>query len=283
MNYHVDFFDCKIIDCQSIDDPFYKFSNYTNVYTVRFSYKIRTMKNKISRLEFLKAAGIGAAAVVITGGAARVFTGCASATTTATSTTTTSSYLLPGEASEYLGTKLTAIVHQDTSNAIYGPQTVDQETYRLTINGLVDNPLSLSYSDLTALPQVTKLARLNCVEGWSYLAKWTGPALGTLFAQAKVRPSAVIAIFYTADDDSGFTSLDLNYIQSVNIIITLKDNDVTLKADSGFPARVVAEDKYGYKWAKWVTRVELSDHTNFRGYWESAGYNNVAAAGGPAF
>jgi DMSO/TMAO reductase YedYZ molybdopterin-dependent catalytic subunit len=41
--------------------------------------------------------------------------------------------------------------------------------------------------------------------------------------------------------------------------------------------------KWGYKWAKWVTRIELSDNTAFRGYWETVGYSNNATAGGPAF
>ena len=44
----------------------------------------------------------------------------------------------------------------------------------------------------------------------------------------------------------------------------------------GFPFQVVAEGKYGYKWAKWVTRIELSANTSFRGYWESQGYSNDA-------
>jgi DMSO/TMAO reductase YedYZ molybdopterin-dependent catalytic subunit len=39
---------------------------------------------------------------------------------------------------------------------------------------------------------------------------------------------------------------------------------------------VVAEGKWGYKWAKWVTRIELSADTSFRGYWESRGYSNDA-------
>jgi DMSO/TMAO reductase YedYZ molybdopterin-dependent catalytic subunit len=63
----------------------------------------------------------------------------------------------------------------------------------------------------------------------------------------------------------------------------LKLNDITLPAERGFPFQVVAESKYGYKWAKWVTRIELSDNTNFRGYWETYGLNNNAEAGGPAF
>ena len=39
---------------------------------------------------------------------------------------------------------------------------------------------------------------------------------------------------------------------------------------------MVAEDRYGYKWVKWVTEIEVSDDENFRGYWESRGYDNDA-------
>ena len=80
----------------------------------------------------------------------------------------------------------------------------------------------------------------------------------------------------------GYTSLDLNYVNDNNIIIALKDNDLTFPADRGFPFQVVAMNKFGYKWAKWVTRIELSSDTNFRGYWESNGYNNIGDINGPA-
>ena len=63
----------------------------------------------------------------------------------------------------------------------------------------------------------------------------------------------------------------------------MKLNDITLPDDRGFPFQVVAESKFGYKWSKWITRIELSDDTDFRGYWESVGYNNDAADDGPAF
>jgi DMSO/TMAO reductase YedYZ molybdopterin-dependent catalytic subunit len=62
----------------------------------------------------------------------------------------------------------------------------------------------------------------------------------------------------------------------------LKLNDITLPAERGFPFQVVAESKYGYKWAKWITGIELSSNADFRGYWESYGYNNDAAVNGPA-
>jgi DMSO/TMAO reductase YedYZ molybdopterin-dependent catalytic subunit len=186
------------------------------------------------------------------------------------------------EATEYLGKKLTPI-DQQLNNALAGTQVIDRATYVLAIDGLVKKPLNLSYNDLLAYTQVSKLTDLDCVEGWNFTAKWTGPALEDIFNDAGVKPEAKIAIFYTSDVPMGYSSLDLSYIQENNIIIALKLNDLTLPAERGFPFQVVAESKFGYKWAKWVTKIEISDNTTFRGYWESNGYNNDAYVGGPAF
>jgi DMSO/TMAO reductase YedYZ molybdopterin-dependent catalytic subunit len=174
-----------------------------------------------------------------------------------------------------MGKQLTPI-SQQRNNALSGTQVINNETYQLVVDGLVDNALSLNYTDLLAYPQVSKLTDLDCVEGWGFTAKWTGPTIDSIFADAKVKPEARIAIFYTADASEGYTSLDLSYIQEKNIIIALKDNDITLPPNRGFPFQVIAEGKYGYKWAKWVTRIELSADTSFRGYWESRGYSNDA-------
>ncbi len=51
-----------------------------------------------------------------------------------------------------------------------------------------------------------------------------------------------------------------------------KANTMTLKAATGYPFIVVAEDKLGYKWARWVNEIELSDDEDYLGYWESLGY-----------
>jgi DMSO/TMAO reductase YedYZ molybdopterin-dependent catalytic subunit len=185
------------------------------------------------------------------------------------------------EATEYLGQKLTPINEQN-NNALKGTQNIDKATYKLTVDGLVDKPLSLSYPDLLSYPQVSKLMDLDCVEGWSFTAKWTGPEMKAILTAAGVKPEALIAIFHTTDGGA-FTSLDLIYINEKDIILGLKLNDITLPAERGFPFQVVAQSKYGYKWAKWVTEIELSSDTNFRGYWENYGYNNNADVGGPAF
>jgi DMSO/TMAO reductase YedYZ molybdopterin-dependent catalytic subunit len=186
------------------------------------------------------------------------------------------------EATEYLGQKLTPIREQ-YNNGIAGLQVIDRESFRLIVDGAVDNPLSLTYNDLLQFSQESRLTDLNCVEGWKFAAKWSGPRLNSIFTAARVKPEAVLAIFHTTDSDRGFTSLELSYIRDKNIIIALKLNDITLPPDRGFPFQVVAEGKYGYKWAKWVNRIELSDYSHFWGYWEGEGYNNNADITGPRY
>ncbi len=184
------------------------------------------------------------------------------------------------EATEFQGSKLTPIKDQ-LNNALIGSQVIDRDTYLLTVDGLVDNPLTLTYDQLLEYPQESWLMDLDCVEGWSFTAKWTGPQLNSIFNDAGVQSDARIAIFCTADVPEGYSSLDLGYIRDNNIIIALKLNDVTIPDDRGFPFQVVAKEKFGYKWAKWVTRIELSSNIDFRGYWENAGYNNNADVEGP--
>lgn len=184
------------------------------------------------------------------------------------------------EATEFQGTALTPISQQGNAS-LAGVHYIDKDSYRLTVDGLVDQPLSLSYADLQSYPQGSWLMDLNCVDGWYFTAKWTGPKLDDIFNDARVKTEAKIAIFYTVDVPIGYTSLDLDYIRDNDIIIALKINDITLPPERGFPFQVVAKSKFGYKWAKWVTRIELSSDTDFLGYWENQGYSNDADIGTP--
>ncbi len=186
------------------------------------------------------------------------------------------------EATEFQGQHLTPINNQ-RNNALNGTQVIDRETYRLVVDGLVDSPQSLSYQDLLNLPALSKLMPLNCVEGWSFTAKWTGPTLKSIIDKAKPKTGVTTVIFHTKDVADGYFSLDYQYIIDKNIIIGMKLNDVTIPTDRGFPFQVVAESKYGYKWSKWIDRIELSSDASFRGYWESYGYNNNADDKGPGF
>ena len=244
------------------------------------------MKNGI--FPGFKLSGISVSAIIIL--IVIFMLGCSRASSTAVSATSAS---LSGssdagqaatevEATEFQGVKLTPIKEQG-NNALAGTQKIDRQTYKLTVDGLVENPLTLSYDDLLAYPEESWLFNFNCVEGWGFTAKMTGPQLNSIFNDAKVKPEAKIAIFYTADVPEGYTSLDLSYIRDNNILLALKLNDLTLSPERGFPFQVAAKSKFGYKWAKWVVRIELSSDVNFRGYWESAGYNNNADEKGPSF
>lgn len=180
---------------------------------------------------------------------------------------------------EYQGVELTPISEQ-RDNSIKGTPQININTYILTIDGMVDDPQFLTYEQITSNPNVSKVVMLDCVEGWSYVAKWTGIPVKTLLDEAGVQEDATTVIFYSADGYS--TSLELDYLVENNIILGYRLNDVTLPRDHGYPFQLVAEDKYGYKWAKWVTGIEVTDEP-YEGYWESRGYNNNADVGGPRF
>ena len=183
------------------------------------------------------------------------------------------------EATHYRGVPLTPIGKQ-RNNAIQGTQYIDIESYLLHIDGLVERPANFTYYQLIAYPATSRVVTLNCVEGWSFTAKWTGIPLKTLLNITGIDTSAISVIFYSADGYS--TSLNLDYLLDNNIMLAYKINDVTLPPERGFPLQLVAEDKYGYKWAKWITRIELTD-IRYKGYWEVRGYSNNADVGGPPF
>jgi len=192
---------------------------------------------------------------------------------------TQQTYNTSAEVTEYEGRELTPISEQ-RNNAIRGTQQIDPDTYELRVYGMVDNPMNISYDQLTAYPSDTRFVRLDCVEGWGFDAIWTGVTLNTIFEEAQVQENATNVIFYCEDGYS--TSLELDYLADNDIMLAYELNNVTLPPERGFPIQVVAEDKYGYKWAKWVTGIEVTDEP-YEGYWEKVGYNNNADVGGPAF
>ena len=187
---------------------------------------------------------------------------------------TGTSRLQPVEIKEYQGEKLSSI-NDFRENSISGPQHVDIKDYRLKISGLVENPREYTYDEAVNNHQsYEKVVELDCVEGWSVVILWEGLLVKDLLAEARVKPEAKVVIFHAYDGYT--TSLPLDYIMNNNILMAYKMNGVTLPPERGFPFELVAESKWGYKWEKWVTQIELSNDVNYRGYWESQGYSNSA-------
>jgi len=182
--------------------------------------------------------------------------------------------LKPVEVREYQGEKLSSI-NDFRENSIKGPQHIDIESYRLGVSGLVENPEAYTYDEVINNHQsYEKVVTLDCVEGWSVVILWRGLLVKDLLAVAKPLPDAKVVIFHAYDGYT--TSLPLDYIVNNDILIAYKMNDVVLPPERGFPFELVAESKWGYKWIKWITEIELSDDVNYRGYWESKGYSNSA-------
>lgn len=174
---------------------------------------------------------------------------------------------------EYKGKRLDSIT-DFRENSIKGPQVVDLATYRLKLTGEVASPTVMTYAEVVSLPAFEKNVALHCVEGWSADILWRGVRLRDLLDLAGVKPSAKTVIFHGYDGYT--TSLPLDFVVGRNLLLAYKMNEVDLPSERGFPFQVVAESKYGYKWAKWVTEIELSSDANYRGYWEQRGYDNTA-------
>ncbi len=182
--------------------------------------------------------------------------------------------LAPNEIREYEGADLSSI-NDFRENSIKGPQEIDVGSYTLRITGLVTNTTSYTYDEVLNMYQhYKKVVTLDCVEGWSATILWEGLLVKDLLANAEPLANAEVVIFRAYDGYT--TSLPIDYIMDNDILMAYKMNDVDLPPERGFPFQLVAESKWGYKWIKWITEIELSDDIDYRGYWESRGYSNSA-------
>ena len=182
--------------------------------------------------------------------------------------------LAPVEVREYEGVDLSSI-NAFRENSIKGPQEIDVESYTLRITGLVTNSTSYTYDEVVNNHQnYKKVVTLDCVEGWSVTILWEGVLVRDLLAEAEPLANAEVVIFHAYDGYT--TSLPVDYVMDNDILMAYKMNDVILPPERGFPFQLVAESKWGYKWIKWITEIELSDEASYRGYWESRGYSNSA-------
>ena len=150
--------------------------------------------------------------------------------------------------------------------------TFHPSTWRLTVDGLVDHKVSLSYNDLLNLPSVAKVRDYQCVTGWIVPhCHWQGVSLQTIARIAGARPSAKFINFYSSD---GVYSESLRMPSQAfkdDVMLGYNLNEKPLVQEQGAPLRLVAPEMYGYKYAKWVNRVEFSDRQEI-GYWERNGY-----------
>jgi DMSO/TMAO reductase YedYZ molybdopterin-dependent catalytic subunit len=175
------------------------------------------------------------------------------------------------EVRDYQGERLSSI-YDFRENSINGPQNVDINNYTLSISGMVKTPEAFTYDEIINGHQNYKKAvTLKCVEGWDATILYEGVLVKDIIKEAGADPGATVIVFYARDGYS--TSFPLSYIMDNDIILAYKMNNLTLIPERGYPFQLVAEEKWGYKWIKWVTKIELRN-TSYTGYWESRGYSN---------
>jgi DMSO/TMAO reductase YedYZ molybdopterin-dependent catalytic subunit len=151
---------------------------------------------------------------------------------------------------------------------------IDTNTYVLTVDGEVKNPVKLSWSEILALPRRVSVRDFHCVEGWSVLdCRWEGVLFRDLEKLVKPKPTAQAATFECADNYT--TSLFLSELAGDDILLAYKLNGEPLEEGLGFPLRLIVPSKYAYKSALWVTRISFTRGKEL-GFWERRGYSDSA-------
>ena len=152
--------------------------------------------------------------------------------------------------------------------------SIDMNNYKLEITGLVDSSYTLTWKQVDDLPDMSSgIIIMYCVSGWEVWGNWAGIPVRDLLDKAGVKPSGKYVLFTTADGYS--TSLPISYLEKYTALLAHDVNGAPLKPDHGYPLRLVAYGKFGYKWAKWITRLEVTDQSR-EGFWERFGYSDKA-------
>jgi DMSO/TMAO reductase YedYZ molybdopterin-dependent catalytic subunit len=154
-------------------------------------------------------------------------------------------------------------------------------SYRMIVDGAVEQPQAFSLSRLHAMTQTSEITRHDCVEGWSAIAKWSGVRVADILSTVRPRANARYVVFHCMDRDQQGTpyyeSLDMHEAYQPQTLLALRMNGAPIPPRHGAPVRLRVPTQLGYKSAKWVARVEVvSSFANLGsgkgGYWEDQGY-----------
>ena len=150
---------------------------------------------------------------------------------------------------------------------------IEKENWTLEVEGEIKNKLIFDYNNFTNLDSSKEIATLECVEGPYGTAEWEGVPLREILELADLNDDAYDVVFYAADNYSD--SLQLEEASADNILLAYRMNGESLPKEQGFPLKLVCPDHYGYKWVKWIVRIEIVDY-DYIGFWEERGWSDEA-------
>ncbi len=135
------------------------------------------------------------------------------------------------------------------------PKSVDIDSYRLTVSGLVKNTLDLTYQELLSFPSTTQVVLLICHESHVDNARWTGIPVSLLLEKAGVLDGAHEATVIALDRYS--RTLPLDVLKKEGTFVAYKVNDETIPLKHGYPLRLVIKGMYGENWVKWLRQIDV--------------------------
>ncbi|MCZ2264521.1 molybdopterin-dependent oxidoreductase [Isoptericola sp. QY 916] len=162
--------------------------------------------------------------------------------------------------------------------ALVVPQ-VDPDDWSLTVTGLVDEPFTITWDDLLALPLEEHHVTLACVSnevGGDLIgnALWLGYPVRELLARAKPQGGADMVLSRSTDGFTAGTPLEVLQEADRDCLVAVGMNGEPLPTEHGFPARLVVPGLYGYVSAtKWVTELKVTRFADEQGYWTPRGWS----------
>src|SRR5450755_951533 len=153
--------------------------------------------------------------------------------------------------------------------------------WRLEIVGLVENPVTLTWEQFMALPQVDDVSDFHCVTTWSRLDNhWRGVKFKTLAELVVPKDEAawIICTGYDRDSNSGesyTTNLPMARSIEDDVLLVHTWEGHPLPREHGGPCRMITPKLYAWKGAKWIRKIEFLDR-NRKGFWERRGYSDTA-------
>lgn len=157
-------------------------------------------------------------------------------------------------------------------------QTGGFNDWKLTVDGLVAHPMTLSLADLRSMTTRSQITEVVCEEGWSYVAEWIGTPLSEVLRQAGPLPQARYVAYFSIQPD-WWDSLDLTEAHHPQTFLTMGMNDGDLPVGFGGPLRLRVPRQLGYKSVKYITRLTVTDSMKHFG----KGLGSAAPEGGYAW
>lgn len=171
-----------------------------------------------------------------------------------------------GQAPRFTGSRergsYTGNAHPVTQWLFDSRQRIDRERWRLQVSGRVSQPVVLGYEEVSELANAASESTLDCTGGWFTIQRWSGVPLSALLDLVEPDQSAESIVITSATGYSRRFPIG----EADRLLLATHVEGEPLSSGHGAPLRLVAPDRRGYQWVKWVVAVEVSERPS---WWQS--------------